>query len=71
VAPEPGASDAAPAHASQSGSDTVLRRAMRRNTVAGFEALAGAARQAIPGLTITTDLIVGFPGETQADLMRR
>jgi threonylcarbamoyladenosine tRNA methylthiotransferase MtaB len=51
----------------QSGSDAVVRRMARRNSVAGFEALAAAARAAIPGLTITTDLIAGFPGEAEAD----
>ena len=51
----------------QSGSDTVLRRMARRNRVADFEALVAAARAAIPGLTVTTDLIAGFPGETEAD----
>ncbi|MEJ5197906.1 MAG: tRNA (N(6)-L-threonylcarbamoyladenosine(37)-C(2))-methylthiotransferase MtaB [Anaerolineae bacterium] len=51
----------------QSGSDAVLRRMARRNRVADFEALAAAARDRIPGLTITTDLIVGFPGETESD----
>ena len=51
----------------QSGSDTVLRRMARRNRVADFEALAAAAAAAIPGLTITTDLIAGFPGETEED----
>jgi len=51
----------------QSGSDAVLRRMARRNRVANFEALAAAARAAIPGLTLTTDLIAGFPGETEAD----
>ncbi len=49
----------------QSGSDAVLRRMARRNRVADFEALVAAARAAIPGLTITTDLIAGFPGETE------
>ena len=49
----------------QSGSDAVLRRMARRNTVAEFEALVGAARASIPDLTVTTDLIVGFPGETE------
>ncbi len=51
----------------QSGSDAVLRRMARRNRAADFEALVAAARAAIPGLTITTDLIVGFPGETAED----
>ena len=51
----------------QSGSDAVLRRMARRNRVADFEALVAAARAAIPGLTITTDLIAGFPGETEEE----
>jgi threonylcarbamoyladenosine tRNA methylthiotransferase MtaB len=51
----------------QSGSDAVLRRMARRNRAADFEALVAAARAAIPGLTITTDMIVGFPGETEED----
>ncbi len=51
----------------QSGSDAVLRRMARRNRVADFEALAAVARGRIPGLTLTTDLIVGFPGETESD----
>ena len=51
----------------QSGSDAVLRRMARRNRVADFEALVAAARAAIPGLTVTTDLIAGFPGETEDD----
>jgi len=51
----------------QSGSDAVLRRMARRNRVTDFEALVAAAQARIPELTITTDLIVGFPGETEAD----
>jgi threonylcarbamoyladenosine tRNA methylthiotransferase MtaB len=51
----------------QSGSDAILRRMARRNRVADFEALVQAARARIPDLTVTTDLIVGFPGETEAD----
>ena len=51
----------------QAGSDAVLRRMARRNRVADFEALVDAARARIPGLTITTDLIAGFPGESAAD----
>ncbi len=49
----------------QSGSDTILPRMARRNRVADFEALVRAARAHIPGLTVTTDLIAGFPGEGQ------
>jgi threonylcarbamoyladenosine tRNA methylthiotransferase MtaB len=51
----------------QSGSDAILRRMARRNRVAEFEALVTAARARIPGLTVTTDLIAGFPGETEPD----
>ncbi len=49
----------------QSGSDTVLRR-MRRNTSRdGFRALVNAARAVMPDVAITTDIIAGFPGETE------
>lgn len=51
----------------QSGSNRVLKRMARRNRAADFEALVVAARARIPGVAITTDLIAGFPGETQAD----
>ena len=51
----------------QSGSDAVLRRMARRYTTAEFAALVEAARSAIPGLAVTTDVIVGFPGETEAE----
>lgn len=51
----------------QSGSDAVLRRMGRRNNAAEFERLVDSARDRIPGLTVTTDLIAGFPGETDAD----
>ncbi len=49
----------------QSGSDAILRRMGRRYTAAGFAQLVQVARAAIPGVAITTDLIVGFPGETE------
>jgi threonylcarbamoyladenosine tRNA methylthiotransferase MtaB len=48
----------------QSGSDSVLKRMSRRCSTDDYTALAAAARAAIPDLTLTTDLIVGFPGET-------
>jgi threonylcarbamoyladenosine tRNA methylthiotransferase MtaB len=51
----------------QSGSDAVLKRMARRNRVADFERLVDVAREAVPGLTVTTDLIVGFPGESESD----
>lgn len=51
----------------QSGCDATLRR-MRRNTdQQRFRALVQAARAAIPELRITTDVIVGFPGETDEE----
>jgi threonylcarbamoyladenosine tRNA methylthiotransferase MtaB len=48
----------------QSGSDTVLRRMARRCKTADFSALVASARERVPQLNITTDIIVGFPGET-------
>ncbi len=51
----------------QSGCDATLRR-MRRNTSQHeFRALVEAARAAIPAVRITTDVIVGFPGETEEE----
>jgi len=49
----------------QSGSDEILRRMGRRYTAAEFVRLVEGARAAIPGVAITTDVIVGFPGETE------
>lgn len=51
----------------QSGSDRVLRRMARRCWTADFERLVEDCRAAIPDLNLTTDLIVGFPGETDSD----
>ncbi len=51
----------------QSGCDATLRRMNRRYTAAEFADLVSAAREAIPDLAITTDVIVGFPGETEAE----
>lgn len=50
----------------QSGNDEILRRMARHTSQAEFRALVRAARQAISGLSVTTDLIVGFPGETES-----
>jgi tRNA-2-methylthio-N6-dimethylallyladenosine synthase len=51
----------------QSGSDRVLEAMRRGYTLDRYRKLVGLARSLMPGLAITTDLIVGFPGETDAD----
>jgi threonylcarbamoyladenosine tRNA methylthiotransferase MtaB len=51
----------------QSGCDATLRRMARCSTSAGFADLVAAARAAIPDLSVTTDVMVGFPGETEAE----
>ena len=51
----------------QSGSDTVLRRMARRCKTADFARLTDELRQAIPGFNVTTDIIAGFPGETDEE----
>lgn len=50
----------------QSGSDQILRRMARRCKTSDFSRLAEQARQQVPDLNITTDVIVGFPGEDEA-----
>ncbi len=51
----------------QSGSSAVLRRMLRRYTRESYLDVVERLRAAIPDLSLTTDLIVGFPGETDAD----
>jgi threonylcarbamoyladenosine tRNA methylthiotransferase MtaB len=51
----------------QSGSDAVLRRMARRCRADEYRELAAAAHAAVPDLVLTTDVIAGFPGETDAD----
>lgn len=51
----------------QSGSDTVLRRMARRCKTEEFAAIVSQLRQQIPHFNITTDIIVGFPGETEQE----
>ncbi|MDQ7790490.1 MAG: radical SAM protein, partial [Clostridia bacterium] len=48
----------------QSGSDTVLERMGRRYDTAGFAVLVDAIRRSVPDVSVTTDVMVGFPGET-------
>jgi threonylcarbamoyladenosine tRNA methylthiotransferase MtaB len=50
----------------QAGCDETLRRMGRRITTAEFAGLVEAARAAIPSMAVTTDIIVGFPGEDEA-----
>lgn len=49
----------------QSGSNPVLRAMHRPYTAEKFEELVGRIRAARPGIAVTTDIIVGFPGETE------
>ncbi len=49
----------------QSGSDRLLKKMNRGYTVAHYLELVDYARQQMPDLVLTTDLIVGFPGETE------
>lgn len=51
----------------QAGTDRQLRRMARRCTPDSFRRLVHDARAAIPDVILTTDLIVGFPGESEAD----
>ena len=65
--------DVLPAHLHlpvQSGSDAVLKRMIRRYTRASYLERVRALQAARPGLTLSTDLIVGFPGETEADFQQ-
>jgi len=48
----------------QSGADSVLRRMARRCSTADFRQLIEQARLQVPNFCVTTDIIVGFPGET-------
>jgi tRNA-2-methylthio-N6-dimethylallyladenosine synthase len=54
----------------QAGSDRTLARMHRGYTAERYLERLAAARDAIPGLAVTTDLIVGFPGETDDDFER-
>ncbi len=53
----------------QSGSDAILKKMNRRYTKAEYLALVELARRYIPDLVVTSDIIVGFPGETEADFL--
>jgi len=51
----------------QTGSDAVLRRMRRRYTADCYRLAAALIREYVPDVAITTDVIAGFPGETDAD----
>ena len=53
----------------QSGSDRILAAMNRGYTAEKYLAQAELARKLIPGLVLTTDVIVGFPGETEEDFL--
>ena len=54
----------------QSGSDRILARMRREYTRADYRRRVEALRAAVPELALTTDIIVGFPGETEDDFAR-
>ena len=54
----------------QAGDDEVLRRMGRGYTLAHYEGLVGQLRAAVPGVALTTDVMVGFPGETEEQFQR-
>ncbi|KGX88923.1 tRNA (N(6)-L-threonylcarbamoyladenosine(37)-C(2))-methylthiotransferase MtaB [Pontibacillus litoralis] len=51
----------------QSGSDTVLKRMRRKYTTEFYKERVNRIKEALPGLAITSDVIVGFPGETEEE----
>ena len=53
----------------QSGSDTVLKRMRRKYTMEFFGERLDRLKEVLPGLAVTSDIIVGFPGETEEEFM--
>ena len=54
----------------QSGSDRVLEKMGRGYTADDFRAIVAKFRKRFPGMALSTDIIVGFPGETDEDFMK-
>ena len=54
----------------QSGCDATLRRMNRRYTAQEYRSAVQALREAFPGAAVTTDLMVGFPGETEEEFQQ-
>jgi threonylcarbamoyladenosine tRNA methylthiotransferase MtaB len=53
----------------QSGSESTLKRMARKTTPESFRELVSAARAVMPDVAITTDIIAGFPGETEEEFL--
>lgn len=53
----------------QSGSDSVLKRMRRKYTMEFFGERLARLKEALPGVAVTSDVIVGFPGETEEEFM--
>ena len=53
----------------QSGDNQILKKMNRNYTAAHYKRLIAKVRKAVPGVAISTDVIVGFPGETPAQFM--
>ncbi len=60
----------APALPVQCGSDELLKKMNRHYTVEQYMELIEYARKTVPGITFSSDIIVGFPGETEADFVK-
>ncbi len=54
----------------QSGSDRILRRMNRQYTASAYKELIAAARERMPDITLSSDIIVGFPGEEEKDFLQ-
>ena len=54
----------------QAGSDAVLRAMNRGYTLEQYRRIVGLLREKVPGVAVTSDIIVGFPGESAADFER-
>ena len=54
----------------QSGSDAILRRMARRYNSTRYHTIITEAKRLVPGIAISTDIITGFPGETDEDFER-
>jgi tRNA-2-methylthio-N6-dimethylallyladenosine synthase len=53
----------------QSASDAILESMQRTYSLARYETVLARIRERIPGVAVSTDIIVGFPGETEADFL--